>query len=174
MIFVSEKRAPRGNLYKRDSGLSDDPWTPKYASEIRPGVGMPSPSSGGGNSPLGSTPGGTEVPYPEGVVKPGTTAENQLASTTGNKAKSVSWAPLMEVQLPSGDVLRPPLQSKNNLLSSPPPGREGYLAKQQAQQQAQQQAKSFGSKVKAFFGKLGKVMFRPRFRRSGRTVDTRA
>jgi hypothetical protein len=159
VIMMSEKRAPWGARYKREVGLSGDSWAPDYASGIHPGVGKPLPSSGGGDSPLWSkvwsTPGGTAVPWnQEGPVKPGTTAENQPASITGNKPKLVSWASTKNVLLPSGDVLKRPLQSDTNLHLSPPPGQPGYVAKQQP--------KSFGSKFKAFFSKLSKFKFRPR------------
>jgi hypothetical protein len=167
--IVSEKRAPRGDLYKRDSTFSDDSnfewWKPNQANGVHPDV-KPSPSSGGGESPLWSKvwskQGGTDAT--EGVAQFGTTAENRPASTTSNKVKSVSWAPTNDVQLPSGDVVKRPLGTDINLLAgSPPPGREGYLAKQRP--------KSFGGKIKAFFSKLGKFRFRPR---SQRTVNTRA
>jgi hypothetical protein len=172
-------RAPRG-IYDRSGSDSDTEWwtpprakssSPDHAgsSGSHPGVGMPSPSTVGGDSPLWSkawsTPGGTGVLWdPEGVVKPGTTAEIPPASSTGGKAKSVSWAPLKDVQLPTGLTVKTPLATDLKLIPSYPPGWEEFLAKQAAQQSPEPkkpQSKGFVSKSKKFFSKLGKLKFRP-------------
>ena len=151
VMIMSEKRAPRGarNLYTRDGGMSSDNWrTPNFASGNLPGVGKPSPLSGGGDSPLWSkvwsTPNGAEATYPEGVALPGTT---QPAST--NKAKTVQWGSTKYHTYEKYPVPLPP-----------PPGREGYLANLAKQTLPKPQPKSFGSKLKGLFGWLGK--FRPR------------
>ena len=189
VIIVSGKRAPRGNPYDREGSDSDSDtewWTPPpksspavgHASGSHPGVDMPSSSSGGSESPL-LTPGGTEVPLdPEGASKPGTTTENQPVSSS--EAKSVSWGHTTKVHFfhDGPDDLRLP----------PPPGRQGYLVKVAGQQTPsleiesaspssyldpppppKPQSKGFVNNFKTFFGKLGKLNFRPRFQR---TVDT--
>ena len=109
---------------------------PNYASGTHPN---PSFSSGESNPLLLFTSGGTELSWnaePEGETKsiqPGISNEIQAASP--RKAKSVSWAPSKEVQLPSGgETLVLPLQSGVKKILPLPPGREGYLAKMAAQQ----------------------------------------
>ena len=135
----------------------------------------PSPSSSGGSeSPLWSKvwskPTGTEVPLdPEGASKLGTTTGNQLASPS--EAKSVSWGHTTKVHFFHDEP--------DGLGLPPPPGREGYLAKMAGKQSLEiehasppePQSKGFISNFKTYFGKLGKLKFRPRFQR---TVDTGA
>lgn len=187
-------RAPRGKSYDGSESESDMEWWTTSTKELQsqpqspspldyasasgshPGDGMPPPPSpAGGNSPLWSkvwsTPGGTEVAWDteEGVFKPGSTTENRPVSPS--TAKAISWSPLKKVQLPSGDVIRTPLQSDIKLVPSPPPGREGYLAKAAAQQLPPQlppqlpqkpQSKGFVAKFKKVFAKLaGKLKFWP-------------
>jgi hypothetical protein len=154
VIIVSGKRAPRG--YGLDSDSDTEWWKPSPQSSSAPdhaggshsGVDMPGPSSpsSGSESPpwskVLSTPGGTDVPLdPNGAITPGTTTENQPASSS--KTKSVSWEPVTKVH--SYDEELEPLPSR-----FPPKN-------------------NFVSNFKNFFGKLGKLKFRPRFQR---TVDT--
>jgi hypothetical protein len=159
--------------------MPPSPSAPDYASGSHPGVDMPpSPSSGSKSPPeskLWSTPGGTEVPLDEG-----TTTENQPASSS--KPKSVSWGHTTKVHIYENEPDTPDLPA--------PPGREGYLAKVAGQQSPlpevehaplssyfdpspppAPQSKGLVSNFKTFFGKLGKLKFRPRFQH---TVDTEA
>ena len=87
-------------------------------------------------------------------------------ATPSNKAKSVSWAPLKEVWLPSGSIVWKPLEPDIKLLPSPAPGREGDLAKAAAQQLPHQsphkpQTEGSVSMFKTFSAKLGKLKFWP-------------
>jgi hypothetical protein len=168
MIIVPGKRAARGNphegpeedLYPPD--LSDTEWgtpphqspsAPDYVSGSHPDIDMP--SSGGSKSPLlSTTPGGTEVPLDsEGAFTPGTTTENQPASSSKTKkvnfwhttkvhffdpdlspppehqsTSSSETAPSNKVLLPSGEITSEQLPPESDFLPLPP-GREGYLAK---------------------------------------------
>jgi hypothetical protein len=248
VIIVSGKRAPRGDpyegteedlyptdLYSPDSpdtelgtSPSQSPSPPDHASGSHSTVDMPSspsPSSGGDSSPgwfskVWSIPGETKVSSdPEGAFKPGTTTENEPASSSKTKkvnfwhttkvhifepdlpdedqpaslpphseTKSVSWGLSNKVVLPSGEVISEPLPPPEVEPLPLPPGREGYLAKVSTKQQSpspeiehaspssyfdlpQPQSKGFVSNFKTFFGKLGKLNFRPRFQRA---VDTGA
>jgi hypothetical protein len=168
MIIVPGKRAARGNphegpeedLYPPD--LSDTEWgtpphqspsAPDYVSGSHPDIDMP--SSGESKSPLlSTTPGGTEVPLDsEGAFTPGTTTENQPASSSKTKkvdfwhttkvhffdpdlsprpedqsTSSSETAPSNKVLLPSGEITSEQLPPESDFLPLPP-GREGYLAK---------------------------------------------
>ena len=177
VIFVSGKRAPRVNPCERaESDSSDTVWwgSPSQSSSARDGsysgVDMPSFPSSGSESPMwsktGSTPGGTGVSFDaKGAVTPETTTENQPASPS--KPKSVSWGPTTNVHFYDESV-PPHIPGPDGKLQDHlplPPGREGYLAKVTAQQlppQPQPQSKGFVSKFKTFFGKLGRLSFRPR------------
>jgi len=201
-IIVSGKRAPPGNphqgeesdlyppeLSDTESGTSQpqSPSTPNYASGSHPGVDMPSSPPGGSKSPPGpkmwSTPEWTDVPLDEeGTFKPGTTTENQPASSS--ETKSVSWGHTTKVHF---------FHDEPDTLGLPrPPGREGYLAKAAGRPSSsleiehaspssyfdpppppppKPQSKGLVSNVKSYFGKLRKLKFRPR---SKRTVDTGA
>jgi hypothetical protein len=122
---------------------------------------------------------GLPPPHPDvGMLSSPTTTEDQPASSSG--AKSVSWGHTTKVHFfhDGPDDLRLP----------PPPGRQGYLVKVAGQQTPsleiesaspssyldpppppKPQSKGFVNNFKTFFGKLGKLNFRPRFQR---TVDT--
>jgi hypothetical protein len=242
MIIESGKRAPRGNpyegteedMYPMDSDSSDTEGTspsqssspPDHASGSHSNVDMPSSLPSGGEEPprwfseVWSIPGETKVSSdPEGAFKPGTTTENEAASSSKTKkvnfwhttkvhifepdlpdedqpaslpphseTKSVSWGLSNKVVLPSGEVISEPLPPPEVEPLPLPPGREGYLAKVSTKQQSpspeiehaspssyfdlpQPQSKGFVSNFKTFFGKLGKLNFRPRFQRA---VDTGA
>jgi hypothetical protein len=148
------------DLYPPD--LSDTAWgtpphqspsAPDYVSGSHPDIDMP--SSGGSKSPLlSTTPGGTEVPLDsEGAFTPGTTTENQPASSSKTKkvnfwhttkvhffdpdlpprpedqsTSSSETAPSNKVLLPSGEITSEQLPPESDFLPLPP-GREGYLAK---------------------------------------------
>lgn len=92
MVFLSGKRTIGGNP-SEGADLSDSLRTPSSQA--------PAPDyASGSKSPMGSTSGGTEVPWePEGALKPGTTTENQLASSTlesqsssPNRVTNTQWA----------------------------------------------------------------------------------
>jgi hypothetical protein len=198
VIIMSGKRAPRGNPYDGEGSDSDTEWwtpPPKsspavgHASGSHSGVDMSSSSSGGSESPL-LTP-GSEVPLdPEGAFKPGTTTEDQPASSS--KTKSVSWSPLKNVKLPSGQIISEPLVPPEIKPLPLPPGRDGYLAKVASTQQSpspeiehaspssyfdlppspKPQSKGFVSNFKTYFGKLGKLNFGPTFQRVASNFKT--
>ena len=198
MIIVSGKRAPPGNPYQGEESdlyppdLSDtesgtprpqSPSAPNYASGSHPGVDMPSSPSAESKPPPGSTPGWTDVPLDEeGAFKPGTTAEDQPASSSGTK--SVSWGHTTKVHFFH--------DGPDPLGLDPPPGREGYLAKVAGKQLApleiehaspasyfapppppppKPKSKGLIGSVKSYVSKVGKLKFRPRFQR---TVDSGA
>lgn len=81
-----------------ESGTSStsSPSVTDYATGSHSGVDMQSSLSEGSKLPewskVSSTPGGTDVSLDsESEVKPGTTTEDQLASSSNTKSKSVSW-----------------------------------------------------------------------------------
>ena len=195
VIIVSGKRAIAGNPYEGEESDSDSGYwsfSPgrlaaiEASSGSHSGSGTPLSSQGGNKSPM-LISGRTELSLdPEGAFKPGTTTENQPASSS--TTKSVSWGTENKVVLPSGQIASEPLPPVVKDLPLPP-GREGYLAKMAAQSSPppKPQSKSFVSKFmtyfgkigtmfqqtvshfKTVFGKLGKLGFRPRFQRE---VDT--
>ena len=110
--------------------------------------------------------------------------EDQPASSS--KTKLVSWSPSNEVLLPTGKIVSEPLLPLGIDRLPLPQGRYGYLAKTQQSPSPlpeiedaslssyfdppppptpTPQSKGFASNFKAFFGKLGKPNFRPRFQR---------
>ena len=161
MIIVSRKPAPPGNPHEaEESGLypidsSNTEWnmppapqsSSDHASGSHPGVGMSSSPSGGTEVPLDS----------EGASKPGTTTDDQLASSSktnkldwGHMTKGIPYRPFL-APLPEDETLsdeepwsddEPSSYGEITSKQLPPgieplplpPGREGYLAKVAAQQ----------------------------------------
>jgi len=181
-IIASGKRAPiqggpalPGGPFK-ESDFSDSefytitpdksspPATPNSASSGRPSVSFSTSSSDGGKSPVHSgespmwskvwsTPDGTKVDWDPVKNQPEKPTKIQWGTTTVHEYK-----PLAEPLYPI------------------PPGRVEYINKVAAQRLEASKPpkppkKSFTGHLKSFFGKLGKLKFRPRFQR---TVDARA
>lgn len=180
--------------YASGSGIPTGGESPLWSSVWSPPVGVESPSW----SKVWSPASGAELPFdPEGEVEPGTVSNNQAASSSkaktvqwgttpenqaesSSKAKTVQWATTTTDQEASssdsnsegkgvkwGSTTKVYMYGPDPL--SPPPGREGYLAKVAASRLPKSGSKSFGANVKTFFSKLGKLKLRPRFQRAAKT-----
>ena len=180
VVSASERRAPlarrNGPMYGSDSESDTEWWTPKSQSPStgtpdasgHSGVGMPSSPSAGSESPVWSKvwskTGGTEVP--ESAFKP---TENQPASSS--QAKKVSWvttpessssSPDRETKIKWAPTTKVFMYDKDPL--RPPPGREGYLAKEAAKTLPKPKSKGFMGNAKSYFGKfLSKLRIWRRF-----------
>ena len=199
VIIVSGKRAPRANRYETEEDLSpmdvyppESPDTeqrtspsqssspPNHASGSHSSVDMPSSSSLASGS---ESPPTTKVH----IFEPDLPNEDQQASPPPGETKSVSWGPSNKVLLPSGKVISVSLPPPEVEPLPLPPGREGYLVKQQQSPSPEiehaspssyfdppppPQSKGVVGNFKKVFGKLGKLNFRPReFQRVRLTLE---